>query len=103
MPNGTKEQPPFDMESLFAQFQDMFGEFFGAAKSGKRGADLRQALELDHVEARDGVKREIQFERGVVEAGAVVRRLETLVVSVPAGVQHGQILRLIGKGDEMLD
>src|SRR6185503_21134061 len=31
----------------------------------------------------------------------LVRRADKLAVVVPAGIQHGQILRLAGKGDEL--
>ncbi|HEX5059011.1 MAG TPA: DnaJ C-terminal domain-containing protein [Kofleriaceae bacterium] len=145
-----------NIEDIFSQFQDLFGDFFGAARTQPRdrGADLRLDLELTENEAIVGCKRDIEVNRGRVctdcagvggfgepttckdcagtgkqnmqqgffmvqttcaacrghgkrwakpcacERG-LVRRAEKLAVVVPAGIQHGQILRLAGKGDEL--
>jgi molecular chaperone DnaJ len=140
-----------NVEDIFSQFQDVFGDFFGAARD--KGADLRHSLELTEAEARVGCKRDVEVMRASVctecaGAGGVgdhgtckdcagtgkrstqqgfftvqtvcatcrgstkhwnkpclacehglVRSAEKLAVVVPAGIQHGQQLRLAGKGD----
>jgi DnaJ-class molecular chaperone len=52
-----------------------------------RGADLRYRLEVDFVDAVNGAKKEILLPQG----GA-------LQVTIPAGIEDGQTLRLKGKG-----
>jgi molecular chaperone DnaJ len=146
-----------NIEDVFSQFQDLFGDFFGAARNASRdkGADLRLSLLLTEDEAHVGCKREIEVMRarvctecagagGFGEANTckdcsgtgkrsaqqgfftvqtvcatcggttkhwnkpcracergLVRRANNLAVLVPAGIQHGQLLRLAGKGDEL--
>lgn len=52
-----------------------------------RGADLRYRLEVDFLDAVNGAQKEILLPQG----GA-------LQVTIPAGIEDGQILRLRGKG-----
>lgn len=143
-----------NVEDVFAQFGDLFGEMFGAAR-GQSGADLRVSLELSEHDARVGVKRDIELMRGhvcsecagtggigdaseckdcsgagrtqvkqgffMVETacpacrgsgkrwktaciacdGGLVRSAEKLSVTVPPGIEHGQMLRIAGKGNEL--
>lgn len=55
--------------------------------SAGRGIDCRYHLEIDFIEAVDGVKKRV-----VLPLGA------TLDISVPAGIDNGQTIRLRGKG-----
>jgi DnaJ-class molecular chaperone len=77
----------------FGDFADIFGDFFGrtggAAGGGfnMRGMDYRYHLEIDFLEAVNGVKKRVLLPEG-----------ETLDISVPSGVVQGQVLRLKGKG-----
>lgn len=59
-----------DVEDIFSQFSDIFGDFFGggSARSGRsrtqprRGSDLRYVTEISLKEVIEGVEREIEFE-----------------------------------------
>ena len=72
-------------------FSDIFGDLFGRrGPSGAftmRGMDYRYNLEISFLEAVNGVKKRVQFPDN-----------ETLDISVPAGVETGQTLRLKHKG-----
>ncbi len=60
----------------------------GAQDDGRRrGADVRYGLEVDLLEALDGTKKRVTMPGGGV-----------LDLTVPAGIEHGQVLRLRGKG-----
>jgi DnaJ-class molecular chaperone len=72
-------------------FSDIFGDLFGRrGPSGAftmRGMDYRYNLEIGFLEAVNGMKKRVQFPDN-----------ETLDISVPAGVETGQTLRLKHKG-----
>jgi DnaJ-class molecular chaperone len=72
-------------------FSDIFGDLFGRrGPSGAftmRGMDYRYNLEISFLEAVNGVKKRVQFPDN-----------ETLDITVPAGVENGQTLRLRHKG-----
>lgn len=80
----------------FEDASDLFSELFGrGARSGHgfgqefqaRGQDLRYHLEVDFMDAARGAKRSVTMPDG-----------KGIEISVPAGVQDGQTLRLRGKG-----
>lgn len=76
----------------FGDFADIFGDFFGRTGQpgggfNMRGMDYRYHLEIDFLEAVNGVKKRVLLPEG-----------ETLDISVPSGVVQGQVLRLKGKG-----
>ena len=73
-------------------FSDIFGDFFGRTSTGAggfnmRGMDYRYHLEIEFLEAVNGIKKRVLLPEG-----------ETLDISVPSGVVQGQVLRLKGKG-----
>ena len=72
-------------------FSDLFGDLFGRKGQGgaftMRGMDYRYNLEISFLEAVNGVKKRVQFPDN-----------ETLDITVPAGVESGQTLRLKHKG-----
>ena len=72
-------------------FSDIFGDLFGRRGQGgaftMRGMDYRYNLEISFLEAVNGVKKRVQFPDN-----------ETLDITVPAGVESGQTLRLRHKG-----
>src|SRR5687768_16936120 len=54
------------VEDIFSAFGDLFSDFFGTARGGRRqrrGADLQINLSLTFPEAVDGVTREIEIHR----------------------------------------
>ncbi len=77
----------------FGDFADIFGDFFGRTGTSTgggfnmRGMDYRYHLEIDFLEAVNGVKKRVLLPEG-----------ETLDITVPSGVVQGQVLRLKGKG-----
>ena len=72
-------------------FSDLFGDLFGKRGPGgaftMRGQDYRYNLEISFLEAVNGAKKRVQFPDN-----------ETLDISVPSGVESGQVLRLKHKG-----
>ncbi len=76
-------------------FGDIFSELFGGrgprgARTGfasMRGADARYTLEIDFLEAINGTTKRVTLPDGT-----------TLDLTVPEGVEDGQVLRLKGKG-----
>jgi DnaJ-class molecular chaperone len=76
-------------------FSDLFGDLFGkraGARGGgqhfaMRGSDAQYRLEIDFLEAVNGAKKRITLPDG-----------GTLDVTIPAGVEQGQVMRLKGKG-----
>lgn len=97
-----------DLEDLFSAFgagssprPSVFDQFFGNVRTGKprarpptpqRGADETRSINLTFEQAVHGavVTIRLSSERG--------KRDETLDVRIPAGVDHGQKIRLTGKG-----
>jgi DnaJ-class molecular chaperone len=74
----------------FAQGDDMFAELLRrAAEQARRrpGADLHYELQVEFLDAVNGATKTITLPQG-----------GTLNVTIPAGVEDGQILRLRGKG-----
>lgn len=78
----------------FGEFGDIFGDFFGRTGTGTtgggfnmRGMDYRYHLEIEFLEAVNGVKKRVLLPEG-----------ETLDINVPSGVVQGQVLRLKAKG-----
>jgi DnaJ-class molecular chaperone len=76
---------------------DIFGDLFGARTNARsssssfriRGADARYSLAIDFLDAVNGTTRRITLPEGA-----------TLDVTIPAGTENGQTLRLRGKGSE---
>jgi DnaJ-class molecular chaperone len=60
---------------------------FGGAQFGGKGADVRARLEIDLEEAIAGARKRLAFSDG-----------RTVEVTIPAGAQDGQTLRLKGQG-----
>ena len=87
--------------SDFGDESDFFEELFGQARRHQRsqrsrsgaggaafrGADIRYRLTVDFMDAALGAKRRVTMPDGVA-----------LDITVPAGVNDGQVLRLKGKG-----
>ena len=76
----------------FGDFGDIFGDVFGRSGGAggsfnMRGMDYRYHLEIDFLEAVNGIKKRVLLPEG-----------ETLDINVPSGVIQGQVLRLKGKG-----
>ena len=70
-------------------FEDLFGRSRGWGRSGikTRGADVSYELTVDFIEAASGAKKRLTLPDG-----------RTLDVTIPAGAEDGQQLRLRGQG-----
>jgi DnaJ-class molecular chaperone len=77
----------------FVDLDDLFAEAFARRRGGGaegmrlRGADVRYHLEVDLLEAVNGAKKRVTMPDGA-----------TLDISIPAGIESGQTMRLKGKG-----
>lgn len=81
----------------FEDLSDIFSDLFGARggrpgaqpRAAARGRDLRYRLEVDFLDAALGAKKRVTMPDG-----------RTLNLSVPAGLEDGQSLRLKGQGEK---
>lgn len=74
----------------FEDLGDIFSDLFGNRRANAmRGRDLRYRLEVDFLDAANGAKKRVTMPDG--------RNLE---LSVPAGLEDGQTLRLKGQGEK---
>src|SRR5215469_2248388 len=82
---------PYENYSGFADFadsDDILSELLKrSAHARARGADVRYHLPIEFLEAVTGATKRLTLPDG-----------ETLDVTIPAGIQNGQVLRLRGKG-----
>jgi DnaJ-class molecular chaperone len=76
-----------DLDDLGELFRGFRGQPEGF-RFAMRGADLRYRLEIEFLEAINGVKKRVSLPTG-----------KPLEIDIPAGVSDGQILRLKGKGE----
>ena len=85
-PGGGPGADAFDLGDIFS---DLFGPGFGGGRgySRMRGRDIRFTLDIDFLDAVNGAKRRIALSEG-----------RTLDISIPAGVESGQVLRLKSRG-----
>jgi DnaJ-class molecular chaperone len=88
-PGGGKYRPEGEID--LGDLEDLFATF-GSGRGGReglklRGADRHYALGVDFVEAATGAKKRLSLAAD-----------EWLDVTIPAGLEDGQVLRLRGKG-----
>ena len=92
-PQGSYQEFHFDGADV--DLDDLFGNFFGGgfrreAFSGK-GQDVTACVEVSFEEAALGCEKTIRFQH---PDGT----MQSLQVHIPAGIDHGQKVRLQGKG-----
>lgn len=91
---STGAEHPYQSSAGFEDLGDIFSDFFGARGGGPesanirmRGGDTRYTLEIDFLEAIKGAKKRVVMPDG-----------NSLDITIPPGLQDGQVLRLRGKG-----
>lgn len=87
---GGGEGPEIDLNDLFGDILGRNRGGFGGGERGgfsPKGADVRARLDIDLEEAIKGGKKRVAFSDG-----------RTIDVTIPAGAQEGQTLRLKGQG-----
>jgi DnaJ-class molecular chaperone len=75
----------------FEDLSDIFSDIFGGRRAQTRpmrGRDLRYRLEVDFLDAARGAKKRVTMPDG-----------RSLDLSIPAGLEDGQTLRLKGQGE----
>lgn len=87
---GRAGRPRAGSEDFSDIFRDLFGQSrFDTGGFGMRGSDVRYTLEVDFLEAVRGVRKRISLPDG-----------RLLDLTIPEGVEEGQVLRLKGRGGE---
>jgi curved DNA-binding protein len=73
------------------QFSQMFGFNFRAAQQVPRNRNVRIQLELDFLETLDNCDKTIEYR--------VSNGIETVTLTLPAGIQDQTLLQMAGRGD----
>ena len=79
----------------FSGFEDLFGAFFGGARSRPR--DVEVSMTIDFREAIFGVTKDITLRVADHQKGERVQ--EDIKVQIPAGIDDGQSIRVEGRGE----
>lgn len=87
---GGGQDGAFDDSTLEGLFAEMFGKGGRQGfRPAQRGDDVAYTLKIDFLEAAKGTKKRVGMGDG-----------RTLDITIPAGIQEGQTLRLRGKGGQ---
>uniref|UniRef100_A0A7S0PXK0 J domain-containing protein n=1 Tax=Coccolithus braarudii TaxID=221442 RepID=A0A7S0PXK0_9EUKA len=91
---GFQGGNPPDVDDLFKHFESLFGGGGGQFRSSRprRGRDVQVQVELDLLEAAEGIKRKIRW-RSPTDGE------RTVEAEIPAGVDTGMNLRLTNEGE----
>ena len=93
---GGRSQGGFNASGFEDVFEDLFGDIFGGGRARNpnrayKGADLEYHLQLSLEEAAFGIEKVVQFR--------TKNENKEISVSIPAGVDNGDRVRLSGKGE----
>ena len=90
--SGFGNNSNFDMGDI----GDILSSIFGGAARVKRGRDVQVDIELDFKESIFGVKKTIRVNSAMVKQ-------KDIEVTIPPGIESGQMLRLTGLGETIPD
>ncbi|MEL0102233.1 MAG: DnaJ C-terminal domain-containing protein [Gammaproteobacteria bacterium] len=93
---GFNNHGGFNASGFEDVFEDIFGDIFGGGRARNpnrpyKGADLEYQLELTLEEAAFGIEKVINFR--------IKNEDKEISISIPAGVDNGDRIRLAGKGE----
>ena len=93
---GGRSQGGFNASGFEDVFEDIFGDIFGGGRTRNpnrayKGADLEYHLQLSLEEAAFGIDKVVKFRTKNDD--------KEISISVPAGVDNGDRIRLSGKGE----
>ena len=93
---GGRSQGGFNASGFEDVFEDLFGDIFGGGRARNpnrayKGADLEYHLQLSLEEAAFGIDKVVKFRTKNDD--------KDISISVPAGVDNGDRIRLSGKGE----
>jgi len=93
---GGRSQGGFNASGFEDVFEDLFGDIFGGGRARNpnrayKGADLEYHLQLTLEEAAFGIEKVVKFRTKNED--------KEISVSIPAGVDNGDRVRLSGKGE----
>ncbi|QEA34379.1 DnaJ C-terminal domain-containing protein [Weissella soli] len=101
--NGQGGFSGFNGQSGFGGFEDIFSQMFGGYADPNRprkGQDLQYRMTLTFEEAVFGKETTISYTRTTADGKSESKELK---VTVPAGVENGQQMRLSGQGEAGLN
>jgi len=83
-----------NMNDIFAQFGfHPFGDIFGQQQRLRKNRDLNISCTITFLESYTGKQMEAAF---MMPSG----RRQNIVINIPAGIMHGQVVRYPGLGDD---
>lgn len=84
---GGPDAGGFSEADLGSVFEDLFGQRGGRPRGPRRGGDISYTLTVDFADAVKGATKRVVMADG-----------KTLDITIPAGLEDGQVLRLRGQG-----
>ena len=93
---GGRSQGGFDSSGFEDIFEDIFGDIFGGGRARNpnrpyKGRDIEYQIRLTLEEAAFGIEKVVKFRSQ--------NNQEEVSVTIPAGVDNGDLIRLSGKGE----
>jgi molecular chaperone DnaJ len=78
----------FSQNGVEFDLNDILGEFFGGGRRPRKGRNVQVDVEISFKDSIFGIKKEISVNKEKIE------------ITIPAGIENGQGLRVPGKGEE---
>ncbi len=94
-------QGGFDFGGQHVDLDDILGSFFGGGQRQRRGRDVRLNMKLTFRESVFGVEKKISVPD--LKDGQDSGKNKEMTVTIPAGVESGQSLRVQGYGEQLSD